>query len=285
MPNNDNTQKKDLLLQDLQSDAELNNQKLWDEIASVHFKAYTEVQNLRDGRINLDEIEQREVGEVGGKSLLHLQCHIGTDTLSWARLGACVTGVDFSQQSLVYAKQLQTELKLEGRFIHANVYDLPSLLTDTFDIVYTSRGVLCWLKDLQEWARIIARFLNPGGIFYIMESHPICHIFDDEGDGPLAVKYSYFHKQEPGFWDDDGPDYADPNYHPKHASYEWDWSVGDIINALLQAGLELELFNEYDRTFHKQFPQMVSLEEGQYHFQQYAGMLPLLFTLKARKPQ
>jgi 2-polyprenyl-3-methyl-5-hydroxy-6-metoxy-1,4-benzoquinol methylase len=144
--------------------AEQRNRALWDEIAPVHAKAYKEVALLKRGGIALDEIELREIGDVTGKTLLHLQCHIGTDTLSWARQGAVVTGVDFSGESIACARQLGQELGLRATFVHANVYDLPTMLREQFDIVYTSRGVLCWLRDLDLWAQIVARSLKPDGI-------------------------------------------------------------------------------------------------------------------------
>jgi SAM-dependent methyltransferase len=263
--------------------AEQANQRLWDEIAPVHARSYSEVRILRDGGIALDEIELREVGDVQGKKLLHLQCHIGTDTLSWVRRGAIVTGVDFSAVSIDHAKTLQQELNLEATFIHANVYDLRDLLNETFDIVYTSKGVLCWLRDLEEWARIVAHYLKPGGRFYLMESHPICDIFDDTRSDELSIAHRYFHSEEPTVWDDSSPDYSDENYVPENPSYEWTWTVSDIINSLIQAGLQLEFFNEYDRIFDKRFPGMVKRTDGWFYLPEYGGKLPLLFTLRAKK--
>lgn len=264
--------------------AEQVNRALWDEIAPVHFNAYQEVEILRSGGSSLEDIELDEVGEVSGKTLLHLQCHIGTDTLSWARQGALVTGVDFSGESLAFARQLQRVLGLPATFVHCNVYDLPAVLDGQFDIVYTSRGVLIWLRDLDEWARIIAHFLKPGGIFYIMESHPIGQVFEETKAGELAIVNRYFHKPEPTLWDDQWPDYADGNYVPQNPSYEWEWSLSDILGALLKAGLVIESFNEYERIFHRRFRGMVEGPRGWYSLPQYAGKLPLLFTLKARKP-
>jgi ubiquinone/menaquinone biosynthesis C-methylase UbiE len=271
---NDNTKK-----------AEQGNQKLWDEVAPVHFEAYQEVNMLREGKNVLDEIELREVGEVRGKTLLHLQCHIGTDSLSWERQGASVTAIDFSEQSIHYAKRLRDELGLKTNFIHSNVYDLPKVLDQQFDIVYTSRGVLCWLRDIEAWAQVIAHFLKPGGVFYIMESHPICYTLDEEPPSEINFKYPYFHTLEPIIFDDDEPDYADEHYNPKNPSYEWSWSLGEIVNALLKAGLQIELLNEYDRLFYKPFPSMEEHPEAErwYWLPQYADKIPLLFTLKARK--
>lgn len=266
------------------TDAEKTNQQYWDEIAPVHARAYPEIEMLKHGQEVLDEIELREVGDVRGKKLLHLQCHIGTDTLAWARQGAIVTGVDFSQESLALARQLQQALDLPAAFVQANIYDLPSVLQDQFDVVYTSRGVLCWLKDLDGWARTAAYFLKPGGVFYILESHPVLNMFEETKPGELSITYRYFHRAEPTYWDDDYPDYADAAYTPSGATYEWDWAVSDILNALIKAGLVIEFFNEYEQLFFKRYPGMVERADRQYWFPNYEHKLPLLFTIRARKP-
>ena len=264
--------------------AEANNKALWDEIAPVHFRAYPEVDILRKGGIVLDPLEMEALAPVEGKTLLHLQCHIGTDTLSWARLGATVTGVDFSGQSIRYARRLQQELALQATFVEASVYDLPRVLEGEFDIVYTSRGVLCWLRDLDAWAQVIACFLKPGGIFYIMETHPILNAFKEVNPGELEIVYPYFHRPQPTKWDDDDPDYADSSYVSKHPSYEWDWTASDILTALLKAGLTLESFSEHDRLFWKRYPSMEPCARRWYRHPKYVGKLPLLFTLTALKP-
>ncbi|MFN2282802.1 MAG: class I SAM-dependent methyltransferase [Anaerolineae bacterium] len=264
--------------------AEQTNQAHWDEVTPIHVEAYEEVAILKAGGIALDEIELREVGDVTGKTLLHLQCHIGTDTLSWARQGAIVTGVDFSAPAIAAARQLADETQLPATFIEASVYDLPNVLEEQFDIVYTSRGVLCWLRNLDEWACIVAHFLKPGGLFYIMETHPMWNSFEEMESGELKPLYSYFSTTDPTYWDDAWPDYADASYIPQHPTYEWTWSLSDILNALLKAGLRLESFNEYDRLFYKQFSGMEPCVERWYHYPQYAGKLPWTFTLTARKP-
>lgn len=265
-------------------EAELRNRELWDEIAPVHLKAYKEVALLREGIEVLDEIELREVGSVAGKSLLHLQCHIGTDTLAWARHGAMTTGVDFSAESIACASQLSGELGLPGRFIHSNIYDLPDLHEAQYNIVYASKGVLCWLRDLEEWGRIIARYLKPGGIFYLMESHPIVMALEEEKSGELAFAYPYFHKDTPTEWAAGDPDYADGNYVRKNASVEWEWAVGDIVNALINAGLQLDFVNEYEKLFFRLFPSMTTEDDRWFQLPKYSKKLPLLLTVRARKP-
>jgi SAM-dependent methyltransferase len=266
------------------AEAEKGNQRYWDEIAPVHLKSYQEVRMLRAGECVLDEIEIQEIGDVDGKRLLHLQCHIGTDSLSWASLGALVTGVDFSTQSLNIARELSDELNIKADFIQANIYDLPRLLEGHFDIVYTSRGVINWLRNLGEWGRIITHYLKPGGIFYIMEMHPFLNIFESHDTGDIIIAYDYFNSPEPIKWDDEDPDYADETYMTKNPSYEWQWSVSDIINALIKAGLQITFFHEYERLFFKRFPCMTKYSDRWYHLPQYAGRLPLIFSLKARKP-
>lgn len=264
--------------------AEQQNRALWDEIAPVHLKAYKEVTLLREGLEILDDIELREVGPVDGKSLLHLQCHIGSDSLAWVRHGAKVTGVDFSEQSIACANQLSEELDLPATFIHSNIYDVRSIHEGHHDIVYTSKGVLCWLKDLQEWGRIIAHYLKPGGIFYLMESHPVIMALEEETSGELSFTYPYFHKDAPTTWAAGDPDYADANYVPKNASAEWEWPVGDIINALINAGLQLEFVNEYEKLFFRLFPSMTTEDNRWFRLPRYAKKLPLLLTMRARKP-
>lgn len=268
---------------DKQRSAEESNRALWDEMAHVHVRAYAEVDLLRQGREILDEIELREIGEVQGKRLLHLQCHIGTDTLAWARRGALVTGVDFSPVAIAYAERLRAELGLKARFIESNVYDLPSVLNERFDIVYASRGVLCWLRDLDAWAQVVASFLVSDGFFYIMESHPILNALDEESPGALSFAHPYFHLPEPTRFEAGDVDYADPNHRLQHPSHEWAWGMGDILSALLKAGLQLELYNEYDRLFFQGYPSMTSQDGRWYRLPQYEGMLPLIFTLRARK--
>ena len=229
--------------------------KLWNELTDVHIKSYG-VDKFKNGKSMLDQIQLKEVGDVRGKSLLHLQCHFGLDTLSWAREGAIVTGVDFSEKSIAYANQLKKDTNIKARFIYCNIYDIKRYLDERFDIVYTSQGVLCWLKDLNEWAKLIHHFLRPGGIFYIMEGHPITHIFDDEKRGRLEIIYPYFHSKEPTKWDDDSPDYSDETYIAKNPSYQWQWSLSDIINSLIKAGLRIEFIHEFDKLFYKALPDM-----------------------------
>jgi len=256
------------------------NQALWNELTDVHIKSYG-VERFIKGRSTLDEIQLRDLGNVRGRSLLHLQCHFGLDSLSWAREGAIVTGVDFVQKAIDYADSLKSRLGLEARFICSNIFDLESHLDEQFDIVYTSQGVLCWLEDLTSWAKLINRYLKPGGVFYIMETHPVANIFEYKEPGLKLGSLPYFHNIEPIICQDN--DYSDPSHVNINPSYEWDWSLADIINSLLEVGLRIEAFHEYGKCFFKAFPDMVKADDHWWILPGYENIIPLTFTIVARK--
>jgi len=259
------------------------NRELWNEITLIHARsAFYDVEGFKKGRCTLDSIELGEVGDITGKSLLHLQCHFGLDSLSWARRGARVTGVDFSDEAITQARSLSKELGIEADFIYSDIYDLRNTLDGKFDVVYTSAGVLCWLPDLKKWAELISHFLTPGGFFYILESHPFSHVFDDSKNlTELKVRHSYFHSPEPVKWEPDG-DYADPDAVVKNPSYEWTHSMGDIINSLISSGLKIEFLHEFPVLFFKWFPFMEKDDAGWWHLE--GDRLPLTFSIKATRP-
>lgn len=257
------------------------NRALWDELTPVHLKSYG-VDRFIAGEPWLPQEILEEVGPVKERALLHLQCHFGLDSLAWARHGAKVTGVDFSPKAIKAARELSAQLNLPAEFICADIYDLPDRLNGHFDIVFTSIGILCWLPDLEAWAKIIAQFIKPGGFFYIMDGHPLLYSLDDEGNWEFYLPY--FHNKSPYIWDDDDPDYMDRDYIVKSPSYEWQWSISDIINALIGAGLSLEFFNEFSRMKSPVYPEMVQGEDGLYAFPRMPVELPVIFSLKATKP-
>ena len=261
--------------------AEATNQAHWDEVAPIHLKSYA-IQDLLNRVSRIDSIQKRELYPVAGRDLIHLQCHIGTDTLSLALDGANVTGVDFSEKSIQIAKDLATRLNLKAIFYRANVLELRSLTSEKYDIVYTSKGVLCWIRDIRQWAETVSYLLKPGGVFYIMESHPVLSMFDDTIDD-LKITCSYFHRRQPTHFDDDHPDYADNSYVPRNKTYEWTWSLSDIVTALINSGLTIRFLNEQDRVFYKAHPDMERDADGWWFFKKYKGMIPLTFSLLATK--
>jgi SAM-dependent methyltransferase len=269
------------------SDAERADQSNWNRLAPLHAQsAFYDVASFKAGRSTLQRLEREELGDVAGRSMLHLQCHFGMDTLSWARLGARVTGVDYAESAIELARKLGCEAGLEAQFVCASIYDLPERLTGTFDIVFTSYGVLCWLPDLPAWGRVIAHFLKPGGIFYIADGHPFAGVFYNEPDAAgLQVAYPYFHREEPEAYPCDGSYATDPGVEVKHISYEWCHTLGDVVNALLDAGLRLQFLHEFPFGFYKAFPFMVRSEDGKWRLPEHQESLPLIFSLKATKPE
>lgn len=260
------------------------NLEKWDELVDIHAQSegYA-LKQFKQGKNKLHSIEREEMGSVKGKSLLHLQCHFGMDTLSWAMLGAQVTGMDFSPKAIQLAQSLSAELNIPGRFICCELYDLPRHLDEQFDIVFTSYGVLCWLPDLQKWAQLISRYLKPGGTFYIVESHPFSMVFDDDpGMKDLRVRYPYFNKQ-PTRFEEEG-DYADPDAHVQSkVDYEWTFTMGGIINNLIEAGLQIEFLHEFPYLCWRQFAFEEVSKDGYYRLPKGMPSIPLAFSLKAKK--
>lgn len=262
------------------------NRELWNARAKIHEKSqFYDLKGFIRGDQTLDPIEIQEVGDVSGKSLLHLMCHFGLDTLSWARLGARVTGVDFSEEAITMARKISEEVGVPAMFVCTNIYDLNETLEEEFDIVFTSGGVINWLPDLKEWARILAQHVKPGGTFYIREFHPFSYIFDDETEGEhLRVRYPYFHSVEPLRFESTDS-YACPGVElPRKEQFEWIHSVSDIINALINAGLAIEYFNEFPFTTWQAIPFMMKHEDGRWRLPSNQDSVPFMFSLKARKP-
>lgn len=208
------------------------NKDLWDGWTKLHERSSTyDIKGFKQGKSSLHPTELDELGDVSGKKLLHLQCHFGLDTLSWARLGALVTGVDFSNKAIELAESLNKELGLHARFICSNIYHLKEKLDSKFDIVFTSYGILAWLPDLIKWGEIVYHFLNEGGVFYIVEFHPILNMFNDDG----ILQETYFNQKQPMEYECKGS-YAAPEADFTHKAYEWNHPISEIITSLTEAG-------------------------------------------------
>lgn len=261
------------------------NKALWDEWTEIHEKSeFYDLPGFMAGKSTLKPPNLEEVGEVDGKTLLHLQCHFGMDTLSWARLGAKATGADFSEKSIALARHLNAELGLDAEFVCSDIYELPDNLDGQFDIVYTSEGVLAWLRDLPRWGEVIAHFLKPGGTFYISEIHPFGEIFDDQIEAPeLRVVSPYFGTGEVHKWKTQGT-YADWTAEVAQPyNYQWTHSLSEVINALLDAGLRLEFLHEFPFGCHQMLPCMEQREDGWWYLPEGMPEQPFMFTIKARK--
>lgn len=252
------------------------NQHAWDLRTDWHIGSdFYDVAAWKAGKEALTPIELREVGDVKGKRLLHLQCHFGQDTLSWARRGASVTGCDFSENAIEQAKKLAGELQLEADFVCCNVYDLPVHLEGQFDIVFTTYGVIGWLPDLGPWAKVVKHFLKPGGFFYLAEFHPVVWMFDDQ-----FTKFQYPYHNSGVITTEGSGSYAAPEEETRYVEHGWNHSISEVLNALLQAGLHLEFFNEYPYSPYPCFANTVQGEDGFYRIKGLEGIIPMVYSLK-----
>jgi SAM-dependent methyltransferase len=265
------------------------NRKRWDELADHHFKGkyYNVDKFINTDEISISDLILNEVGNVNNKTLLHLQCHFGKDTLSWARLGAQVTGVDFSSRAIQLAIQLSKKIDIQSTFIQSDINELDStnLKPSSFDIVFTSNGAIYWLPDLNKWAQFIATYLKPGGFFYIADSHPTGNIFDDERpDKKIRVRYPYFHQEKPLEFDEEGS-YADEGLELHNTKeYGWIHNMGYIVNSLIDAGLRIDFIHEFPFVSWQMLPFLEEREEGWFYLPDNFPKLPLTFTLMATKP-
>ena len=260
------------------------NRDLWDEWAPINARSELyELPQFKAGANKLNALERDELGDVNGRSLLHLQCHFGMDTLSWARLGARVTGVDFSPQSIRMAQELSAEVGVPGRFLCCELYDLPQHLDEQFDVVFTSYGVLAWLPDLDGWARLVARYLKPGGVFYIAEIHPMSMALDEKVETPQwKIGYDYFARTVLRF--DEGTSYSDAAAEVNtRVHYEWMYRTGDVVSLLIRHGLRIEFLHEHDFTVYQALPFFEKREDGYWHPPASLPRVPLLFSLRAVK--
>ena len=271
------------------------NRKLWDVWTKAHVASeFYDVASFKAGGdrgIRVTDYERDEVGDVTGKTLLHLQCHFGLDTLSWARLGAIVTGADFSPEGVAAARALADEVGLSAEFVCSNLYDLPTALGlpegGGFDVVYTSSGVLGWLPDIREWARVVAHFVKPGGFFYITEVHPVAMAFENEGvePGELRLQYPYWTHADPIVFPVVGS-YADPSA-PTEGLREhgWDHGLGQIVTALIDAGLRIDFLHEFPFCLWR-LDFLQERDDGRFYLPDGTpGELPISFSLKATKPE
>jgi SAM-dependent methyltransferase len=262
----------------------------WDEAVGLHVgSALYDVPGFKAGKTSLSEIELTELGPSirEGTTLLHLQCHFGLDTLSWARRGAVVTGADFSGEGIRTARALAGEAGLSSRatFVRSDIEHLPDVLQGSFDVVFTSWGALIWLGDLERWAEVVDHFLAPGGTFYVAEFHPYGFLLaEDSTPDALRIGYPYFQYGVPQKFDEPG-DYADPTAEPEHTvTFEWLHGVGEILDPLLQRGLHLEFLHELPYTVPGlPFPFLEKDDRGMLRVKGRPDAFPLTLTIKMTK--
>ncbi|HEX8328057.1 MAG TPA: class I SAM-dependent methyltransferase [Hymenobacter sp.] len=257
------------------------NRALWNARTGPHLASdFYAVEAFKAGRSSLNGLELDLLGSVAGLRVLHLQCHFGQDSLSLARLGAQVTGVDLSDEAIAAARRLSAELGVPAEFICCDVYDLPAHLPDAqFDLVFTSYGVLGWLPDLTRWAALVQRYLRPGGRLVLVEFHPVVWMFDNDF---THVQYSYFNagpieETEVGTYADTGAAISNP-------SITWNHGLGEVLGSLLGQGLRIEQFQEYDYSPYNCFAHAVANPDGSYHIGPLGAKAPLVYAVVARRP-
>jgi len=271
--------------------AELNRAS-WDERAPAHAASRDyAVEQFASDPGHLSEVvrfDRPRLGDVGGLRGVHLQCHIGTDTISLARLGADMTGLDFSPASLAEARRIAGLAGADVRFVEAEVYDAAGALgPEPFDLVYTGIGALCWLPDIARWARVVAGLLRPGGRLFIREGHPMLWALDDaRPDGLLVVEYPYFERPEPMVFDEAGTYVETDVVFTHNRTHEWNHGLGEIVSALMSAGMDLTGLAEHDSVPWDALPgQMERIGGGEWRLADRPWRLPHTYTLQAvRRP-
>ncbi len=269
------------------------NRENWNDRVPIHWDSddYNIQQFIDDPECISDvvqfDLDREELGDVTGKSLLHLQCHIGNDTLSWARLGADVTGVDFSEAAILACNRLSADSGTPGEFVVADLYESPNVLPDrVFDIVYTGIGSICWLQDINGWAKVVAHFLKPGGTFYILEIHPMVGSLSvDDHNGQLVLDWPYFESAGPQGYDE-RQSYTGTGEVAHTRQYNTPHGLGETIDALIQAGLILDFVHEHQLAPNKILPMHQPAGKGFWKMPDgRENDLPLMHSIKAHKPE
>ena len=255
------------------------NRASWNKRAAVHKdSSFYDLEGFKKGKTSLNSIELEELGDVKGKTILHLQCHFGLDTMSWTREGAIVTGVDISDKAIELAKEINTELNLEATFICCNVYDLRKVLDKKFDILFTSYGTIGWLPDLNKWAETVAHFLKPGGTFYIVDFHPVLWMMNEQFE---HIKYHYFNKEV--IVEEHKGTYTDKNAPIKSTEYSWNHPFSEIFTALIKNNLSIKQFHEFPYSPYNCFNNLEQTSDGMWRVTSMDEKMPMLYSIKAIK--
>lgn len=255
------------------------NKNSWNEKVETHLKSdFYFVDEFIKGRTSLNSIELDLLGNLEGKSILHLQCHFGQDTISLSRLGAKVTGVDFSDQAIHAAKELAEKTNSNAEFVVSDVYNLPNVLNEKFDIVFTSYGTIGWLPDLEKWANVINHFLKPEGKFVMADFHPVVWMYDDDFEG---VNYNYFNEKE--IVETYEGTYADFSADIVQKYVMWNHSLSEILQNLINQNLEIKTFKEFDWSPYPCFKHVDEFEKGKWRIKKFGNKIPMVYAFVAQK--
>lgn len=264
------------------------NQANWNERAAIHLAdeaGFYAIDSLLQGANLLTPIELGELGDLTGLRMAHLQCHIGTDTLSLARMGAGeVVGLDFSPQAIGIARDLARRTGLDVKFVEGSVYGAPALLGTGFDFAFTSWGTICWLGDIEAWARAAAGVLAPGGRFYFADTHPNALMFEVDEAGSLVPRYDYCNKDEaPLSFDDEYSYDGSSKKMTSTRTYQWQYSIAQIVNALIKAGFTIDFLNEHETLPWQLYPTLEKGPDRLFRLPQGDVRMPLALSIGATK--
>lgn len=255
------------------------NKNSWNAKVEPHLKSdFYFVDEFLKGRTSLNSIELQLLGNIEGKAILHLQCHFGQDSVSLSRMGAKVTGIDLSDKAIAAAKDLARKAGTDTEFICTDLYSLPDVLDQKFDIVFTSYGTIGWLPDLGEWSKVINRFLKPEGKFIMAEFHPVVWMYDDDFKG---VQYNYFN-EKPILETYEGT-YADQSADIVQDYVMWNHSLAEVLQNLIEQDLQIKRFQEFDWSPYPCFRHVEEFEKGKWRIPQFGNKIPLVFAIKAQK--
>lgn len=255
------------------------NRQSWNQKTDIHLQSkFYDLDGFMKGQSSLNEIEIALLGDVTGKSILHLQCHFGQDTISLSRLGADVTAIDLSDKAIESARQIAEKTKSNTKFICCDIYDLPNHLEKQFDIVFTSYGVIGWLPDLDKWSKIISKYLKPNGQFIFVEFHPVVWMFDDNFE---KIGYNYFNSG--AIIETESGTYADKTADITQEYVMWNHSMSEVVNNLIKNGLEIISLDEFDYSPYNCFNKTIEIEPKKYRIEHLENKIPMVYSIKALK--
>lgn len=255
------------------------NRKSWNQRVDVHMDSdFYDMEGFLSGKTSLNSIEMELLGDIRGKEILHLQCHFGQDTISLAREGAIVTGVDLSDKAIDRAKALASQCDVEVSFIQCDIYDLPNHLDRQYDIVFTSYGTIGWLPDLDKWASVVSRYLRPQGQFVIVEFHPVVWMFDQDF---RKIEFNYFNTG--AIVENEEGTYADKKAPISQQSIVWNHSLSEVVNSLIKCGLAVNSLDEYDYSPYNCFKNTVESSPKKFIIKHLENKIPMIFAIEATK--
>jgi ubiquinone/menaquinone biosynthesis C-methylase UbiE len=255
------------------------NKQTWNNKTDVHIASeFYDMQGFLEGKSTLNAIELELLGEISNKSILHLQCHFGQDTMTFSRMGAKATGIDFSEKAIEKAREFATQLNLETQFVCCDFYETPKYIDEKFDVVFTSYGTIGWLPDLDKWAKVVSHFLKPNGRFIMADFHPVVWMYDNDFK---EVFYNYFNVEP--IIEDETTTYADKNVALSTQTIGWNHPISEILNSLISNGIEINCFNEYDYSPYNCFNETEEFEPKKFRIKHLENKIPMVYAIKGTK--